>query len=128
MRRGTVARIQFQLVSADAAVVSGHAVVVGRCCEAEFGVGDVFTSLQGVRFGRYDDKTGVYPPIGEPTVVVVNLRVEEISCYQQRIERLGSGWTAGLRVSGEGIHALILRVERAPEFVWSLWGETGGKS
>ena len=121
-----MARMHFQLASADAAVVYGHAIVTGRCCEAEFGVGDVFTSLEGVRLGRYDDKTGVSPSIGEPKVIVVNLRVEEISCYQQRIERLGSRSTAGLRVSGQGIEAL-LRVERAPELTWSLWGETGGK-
>src|SRR4051812_35420025 len=105
-----MARIQFQLASAN--LGDGHATVTGRCCEASFGVGDVFTSLEGVRFGRYDDKIGGYPSIGEPTVIVVNLRVEEISAYQQQLEYLGSGWTAGVRVSGEGIHAFLLRVER----------------
>jgi hypothetical protein len=120
-----MARIQFQLGSAK--VGDGHATVGGRCCEAGFGVGDVFTSLEGARFGRYDDSIGVYPQIGERVTIVVNLRVDEISCYQQVVERLGSGWTAGVRVSGEGLDALR-RVEASPELTWSLCGETGGTS
>jgi hypothetical protein len=120
-----MARIQFQLASAD--VGDGHAIVTGRCCEAGFGVGDVFTSLEGGRFGRYDDKTGVSPPMGETSVIVVNLRVEEISMYQQLVESLDPGSTAGLRLSGAELESLR-RVEQAPELTWSLWGETGGTS
>jgi hypothetical protein len=120
-----MARIHFQLGSAS--VGDGHAIVGGRCCEARFGVGDVFTSLEGGRFGQYDDKTGVAPPIGETTVVVVNLRVDLISSYQELIESLHPGSTAGLRVRGEGLDALR-RFDASPELRWSLWGETGGTS
>jgi hypothetical protein len=105
---------RIQLLLASASVEDGHAIVKGRCCDVGFGVDDVFTSLEGGRFGRYDDKTGVCPQIGDTVVIVVNLRVEEISIYQKQTEYLGPCWTAGLRVSGEGLDTLR-RVERSPE-------------
>jgi hypothetical protein len=120
-----MARIQFRVV--QVIFGAGHAIVVGRCCEAAFGVGAVFSSLVGGRFGRYDDKTGVAPQIGESSLVGVNLRVEELSFYGRFVERLCRGSAAGLRLSGDGLEALR-RVQGSPHLVWALWGETGGTS
>jgi hypothetical protein len=120
-----MARIHFQLASVI--VCEGYAILSGRCCESSIAIGDAFTSLEAGRFGPHDDKTGVHPTIGETAVVVVNLRVDLISSYQELIEHLHPGETAGIRVRGEGVDALR-RVEASPELTWSLWGETGGTS
>jgi hypothetical protein len=97
-------------------------VVCGRCCEAEFGVGDAFTELRWVRFER-DPQTKCLGTVASDIDAEVSLRVDEIGFYGRTVERLERGYTAGIRFSGEGldrIERLDLAADLRAGKVWSL--------
>ena len=96
-------------------------VVCGRCCESDFGIGDVFSALEWVRFER-DPVSGCFVPVASSVVTEVSLRVEEIGFYGRRIDRLSAGSTAGIKFSGEGLDH-VKRIERTRGVVWSLVGD-----
>lgn len=95
----------------------GRIVVCGRCCEGDFGLGDVFTAIRRIRYER-----GSCRRTGCDTVAAVALRVEGIEFYEHPIERLSPGDTAELRFSGTGLDALE-SLDREPDVVWSLVGD-----
>jgi hypothetical protein len=97
-------------------------VVCGRCCEDEFGVGDVFTELRWVRVIR-DPQTKCFETVAADREAAVCLRVDEIGFYGRTVERLGHGHTAGIRFSGDGldrIERLNLAADLPDGTQWSL--------
>lgn len=97
-------------------------VVCGRCCEAEFRVGDVFTELRWVRIER-DPQTKCFETVAAGKEAAVCLRVDEIGFFGRTVEELGHGHTAGLRFSGDGldrIEQLNLAADWPDGKQWSL--------
>ncbi len=78
------------IISGVVTGISGVYHVVGRCGDLPFQVGDIFDQLD-------------YP--SEPKCSV-QLRVLRIEAYQRSLAELGSGMTAKIDVSGEGVHLL----------------------
>jgi hypothetical protein len=100
-------------------------VVCGRCCEAEFGIGDVFTTIRCVRFEP--DPTSGYPKqAGSEIIAAVNLRVDAIHFYQRLVDRIYRGCTAGLRLSGSGMDRLQT-LEQKPGVAWLLVADQAEK-
>ena len=73
----------------------GRPCVDGRCYEAAFAVGDTFT----VVLGSDDYETRQNPK-------AVSLRVERIIAYEQDLEKLESGMTSRLILSGDGLDCI----------------------
>jgi hypothetical protein len=115
----------FEFHSIELMHLPGGVVVVGRCGEAEFCVGDRFTEL---RWSQHERRVSSlrYETVAEDIVAEVQLRVEEISAYDRLWDRMYPGLTACLLLSGSGLEALAgidfaadLRAGKS----WSLWGQ-----
>jgi hypothetical protein len=114
-----VARIEFTVEALERDVRG--VIVCGRCCEADFGIGDAFTVLRRLRFQR-SAETGYLERVGSDEVAPVDLLVEEIGMYSRSVEQVPHGYTAGIRFTGSGLD-LLESLERSPMVVWSLVGE-----
>lgn len=100
-------------------------VVCGRCWDAEFGVGDVFTELRW----SVSDRRGSppeYAQVAEGIAAEVRLRVDEISAYDRLIDRMYPGLTGGVRFSGPGLQ-LLGGIDYSADIragkSWWLWGQ-----
>jgi hypothetical protein len=96
-------------------------IVCGRCCEADFGIGDTFTALRRLRYER-SAETGYLQQVGSDIVATVELRVAEIGMYGRSVEQVPHAYTAGIRFTGSGLE-LLESLERSPMLVWVLVGE-----
>ncbi len=100
-------------------------VVVGRCGDALFEVGDSFTELRWSQHERRDSPPR-YECVAEDIAAEVRLRVDEISAYDRLWDRVYPGLTAGLRLSGSGLDVLT-GIDFTADFrvgkSWSLWGQ-----
>ena len=103
-------------------------VVCGRCGDAAFGVGDVFTELHCASV----DRQGTAPGAGHVELTLeaeVRFRVVEMSAYGGSIQRLYPGGTAGVRLDGDGLEWLTGADFAADTRIgryWSLWGQRAG--
>ena len=113
-----MARIEFQV--SFVTFGQGTAIAVGRCCVGPVSAGSVLHSLEGRRFFPHDDKIGRRPEVA-PTVVRVNLHIEQLALYSQPFASLDPGMTGGLLLRGEGLDAL--QNVRSKALVWTLVGE-----
>ena len=80
-------------------------MVSGRCWDAEFGIGDVFTELRWSQSERHGSPPQ-YKRVAEGIAAEVRLRVDEISAYNRLIDRMYPGLTASIRFSGTGLEML----------------------
>ncbi len=106
---------------------SGPAVC-GRCGDAGFGVGDVFTELHCSHYER--DGTALGSEFVEHNLEAeVSLRVVEIHAYGNSIQRLYPGGTAGIHFEGDGLRQLSgidFAADTRLGRLWSLWGQRSG--
>ena len=81
-------------------------VVLGRCWDAAFGIGDVFTELRWVQY-KQRGSPPQHTRVAEDISAKLQLRVDEISAYSRLIDRVYPGLTAGLRLTGSGSELLL---------------------
>ncbi|MBY0231528.1 MAG: hypothetical protein K2W96_19760 [Gemmataceae bacterium] len=74
-------------------------VVIGRCGEAGFGIGDVFTE---VRFTVHEDDRCVE----EGMEAEVRLVLRDINAFDRSLDRIDPGMTAGILLDGQGFDRL----------------------
>ncbi|MBP3960374.1 hypothetical protein J8F10_34530 [Gemmata sp. G18] len=103
-------------------------IVCGRCGDAEFAIGSVFTELHCSHIERRGTLHGS-ECVELSLEAEVCLRVVEINAYSQLIERLYPGCTAGILFDGSGLDQLA-RIDFASDArmgrYWSLWGQRSG--
>ena len=96
--------------------VTDGGMILGRNGSVDIPVGTVFTKVTKVRFeGR--DSSPQWTDLG--IVEAVSLTLTQVELYRRQIDVVPGGHTAGIRLSGDGIGAVIevLRNKLDSEYV-----------
>ena len=86
--------------------------VTGRNCGAPLKTGMIFNVLRRTRFSR-DNQHLYSEEVGAPRTI--SLKLKRIEAYRKTLDELGSGMTALLELTGDGLDQIREELANLPE-------------